>query len=90
MTETDDSLSIEKKLDSIVVRIEEIEKKINRVLEIMETDGKKMNEHIDFIETVYDRIKTPFNYVMDKVRWIAYSEDNVQQIVDSELKEKEN
>jgi hypothetical protein len=34
---------------------------------MLETDCKKMVEHIEFVETVYEKVKYPFNYVMNNV-----------------------
>jgi len=28
---------------------------------------KKMESHISFVDSVYDRVKTPFHYVLDSV-----------------------
>ena len=49
------------------VKIDILEKKVDRILELLESDCKKMRNHIDFVEHVYDNVKTPFNYVMDRV-----------------------
>jgi hypothetical protein len=31
-----------------------------------------MENHIEFVETIYDNIKMPFHYILDKVTPIAY------------------
>ena len=54
-----------------VERIDEIEKKLDRIIDLLEKDCKKMVDHIDFIETVYDNVKMPFYYVMDKVSLLS-------------------
>lgn len=41
--------------------------KLDKIIELLEKDCKKMVDHIDFVENVYDNIKMPFYYVMDKV-----------------------
>ena len=48
-----------------------IDKKMDKILEILEKDCKKMSEHIDFVENVYDHVKMPFYYVMDKVNYMV-------------------
>ena len=48
-----------------------IDKKMDKILEILEKDCKKMSEHIDFVENVYDNVKMPFYYVMDKVNYLV-------------------
>jgi len=50
---------------------ERIEKKLDRIIELLEKDCKKMVDHIDFVETVYDSVKMPFYYVMDKVSLLS-------------------
>ena len=54
----------------VVERLENLEKKMDKILELLETDCKKMSNHIDFVENVYENIKMPFNYLMDKVSYI--------------------
>jgi esterase/lipase len=58
-------------------RIAVIEQKLDRILELMENDCKKMRDHIDFVENVYDNVKTPFNYVMNSVNSIIYTNANL-------------
>lgn len=53
---TKTSLTINKRLD-----------KIEKRLVTLEASGLKMDNHINFIESVYEKIKLPFHYVMDKV-----------------------
>jgi hypothetical protein len=44
---------------------------MDKILEILEKDCKKMSNHIDFVENVYENIKTPFNYIMNKVGYLT-------------------
>jgi len=53
------------------LRVQRIEQKLDRIIELLEKDCKKMVDHIDFVETVYDNVKMPFYYVMDKVRLLS-------------------
>jgi len=50
--------------------------KIDKILELLEKDCKKMSDHIDFVETVYDNVKMPFYYVMDKVNYLVSNDNN--------------
>jgi hypothetical protein len=59
-----------------------IEKKLDKILEVLEKDCKKMNDHIDFVENVYDNVKMPFYYIMNKVNYLVSSEN--KNILDSE------
>ena len=67
---------VKKQLADIDNRLTLFDAKIDRILELVETDCKKMREHIDFVETVYDKVKSPFNYVMDRVSYFA-NNDNI-------------
>jgi len=49
------------------IKFHRIEQKLDKIVELLEKDCKKMVDHIDFVENVYDNIKMPFYYVMDKV-----------------------
>jgi len=60
------------------------ETKIDKILELLEKDCKKMSDHIDFVENVYDNVKMPFYYVMDKVNHFVYSQN--KNILDCENK----
>jgi hypothetical protein len=59
-----------------------MENKMDKILEILEKDCKKMNDHIDFVENVYDNVKMPFYYLMDKANYLV-SNDN-KTILDRE------
>ena len=59
-----------------------MDKKMDKILEILEKDCKKMSDHIDFVENVYDNVKMPFYYIMDKVNCLV-SSDN-KKILDCE------
>lgn len=61
--------------DFLKNKILELEKKIDKILELLETDCKKMSNHIDFVENVYDNVKMPFYYVMNKVNYLVSSEN---------------
>lgn len=52
-------------------RCERMETKMDKILELLEKDCKKMTDHIDFIENVYDNVKSPFYYLMDKVNSVS-------------------
>jgi hypothetical protein len=54
-------------MDLEEMKLDRIEKKLDKIVELLEKDCKKMVDHIDFVETVYDTVKMPFYYVMDKV-----------------------
>jgi archaellum component FlaC len=61
-------MSIMNKLDNIEKRLDSIETELKTI----QKSSKQMESHIEFVETVYDNIKTPFNFIMNKVAPIAY------------------
>ena len=67
--------TIMKILDSNMKRLDSnmniLDSKMDKILEILEKDCKKMTDHIDFIENVYDNVKSPFYYLMDKVNLLS-------------------
>ena len=54
-------------IKELEIKLNKIEQKLDKIIELLEKDCKKMVDHIDFVENVYDNIKMPFYYVMDKV-----------------------
>ena len=52
-----------------------MDKKMDKILELLEKDCKKMSDHIDFVENVYDNVKMPFYYVMDKVNYLVTNDN---------------
>jgi uncharacterized protein YaaN involved in tellurite resistance len=59
------------KIVTLESRCDRIEQKLDKILELLEKDCKKMTDHIDFIENVYDNVKSPFYYLMDKVNLLS-------------------
>ena len=64
------------KLVELEKRCERMETKMDKILELLEKDCKKMTDHIDFIENVYDNVKSPFYYLMDKVNSVSLLSTN--------------
>ena len=59
------------KITELENRCERMEQKMDKILDLLEKDCKKMTDHIDFIENVYDNVKSPFYYLMDKVNLLS-------------------
>ena len=65
MYEKEDNFSnILKKLDEIIQRLNKIEEDIS----YLKNGSDTMTQHISFIEHVYDTIKSPFYFIMNKVK----------------------
>jgi len=63
-------------ISNIKEELNAINKKLDKILEIMETDCKKMADHIDFIEKVYDNVKSPFHFIMNRISGLAPLENS--------------
>ena len=62
--------SIEKKTDIIENRLREIDDKLTELIILMndnKRDCEKMSSHIDFIDSVYEKLKTPIDYVCNRL-----------------------
>ena len=58
---------VKQEIAELKQKLNDLDMKINKIVDWIEQDGTKMSDHIDFVENVYDNVKMPFYYVMDKV-----------------------
>ena len=70
-------VEIKKQIGDLENTIFTMNHKIDRLLELLETDCKKMTNHIDFVENVYEKVKSPFTYIMDNVSTIIYAQKTI-------------
>ena len=67
---------IKTKIDLIENKIDRIENKLDKllkdfeILNELEPQCKKMSEHIDFVENVYDKVKSPMYFILNKISQI--------------------
>ncbi len=57
----------------ILQQLKEISSRLTLIeekLEHIKKGNDNMNEHIDFVENVYNTVKSPFYYIMSKVKRI--------------------
>ena len=71
---------IKSKLDSLEYKLIDLEIKLNKITELLENDVapncNKMSTHIDFVDKVYDTVKSPLNYMCNKVNGLSGNENN--------------
>lgn len=71
---------IKNKLDSLEYKLIDLEVKLNKILELLENDVapncNKMSTHIDFIDKVYDTVKSPLNFMCNKVNILSGNQNN--------------
>lgn len=69
---------IKYKLDSLEYKLIDLEVKLNKIIDLLERDitpnCNKMSSHIDFIDTVYDTVKSPLNFMCNKVNLLSGKE----------------
>ena len=74
------------KLDKLEKSHLDLEKKINEIIK----NTKRMEDHINFVEKTYDKVKTPFHYLMDKINLLSFSPFRKSEITHSEKEKLEN
>ena len=71
---------VKSKLDSLEYKLIDLEIKLNKIIELLENDVapncNKMSTHIDFIDKVYDTVKSPLNFMCNKVNVLSGNENN--------------
>ena len=73
MTSSSDNYAdLSNKLEIITQKLEQLETKLEKLENIYE-NTKRMDEHITFVESTYDSVKTPFHYLMNKVKILSYN-----------------
>lgn len=61
---------IDDRVSDIDDRVSMVEEKIDKILEILagiDQNCDKMSNHINFVESIYEQIKRPFHFVMNRV-----------------------
>ena len=57
-------------MDKILEKLISIESDINEMkkdISNIKKDNNKMSNHIDFVDSIYDKIKSPFHYILNSV-----------------------
>jgi len=71
---------IKSKLNSLEYKLIDLEVKLNKIIELIENDVapncNKMSSHIDFIDKVYDTVKSPLNFMCNKVNLLSGNQNN--------------
>ena len=68
--------TINDKINDLDITMNTINEKLDKLLaqfESQSTDCKKMSDHIDFVETIYEKVKHPFNYIINAVSTSNYA-----------------
>ena len=76
----DNTLYTIREEDETQLRLQRIEEKLDKLITIIEKnteDCEKMSEHIDFVENVYSNLKSPLEYMRNK---LGYKNEKLPQI----------
>jgi len=72
---------IKYKLDSLEYKLIDLEVKLNKIIDLLERDitpnCNKMSSHIDFIDTVYDTVKSPLNFMCNKINILSGNDNSL-------------
>lgn len=80
-------------LELVLQKLEELENShlnLERKVDEIHKNTKRMEDHIDFVEKTYDKVKTPFHYLMDKVSLLSFSPFRKSEITQNEKEKLEN
>ena len=80
-------------LELVLQKLEQLENShlnLERKVDEIHKNTKHMEDHIDFVEKTYDKVKTPFHYLMDKVSLLSFSPFRKSEITQSEKEKLEN
>jgi len=81
-------------LELVLQKLEELENShlnLERKVDEIHKNTKRMEDHINFVENTYDKVKTPFHYLMDKVSLLSFSPFRKYEITQNEkLENKES
>lgn len=67
------SVKLDQRLEKLEQRLEKLEQSSVNIIQ----SSAKMSNHIDFVESIYERIKAPFHYVLDKVSEARFTNDSL-------------
>ena len=69
---------IKSKLSCLEEKINDLDDKLSDILILLERDVKpncnKMSSHIDFVDKVYETVKSPLNFMCNKVNVLSGKE----------------
>jgi len=80
-------------LELVLQKLEELENShinLERKVDEIHKNTKRMEDHINFVENTYDKVKTPFHYLMDKVNLLSFSPFRKSEITQNEKEKLKN
>ena len=68
--------SLDRKINSLDRKLDSLDRKLDLLIKHIEgvqNDTKRMDSHITFVEGVYDSVKSPFHFIMNKISMVRYT-----------------
>ena len=67
--------NLEKKIDSLEKKMDKLDSKLDTIYDLISNNivnsCNKMNNHINFIENVYETIKMPMFFIVNKIKYLS-------------------
>lgn len=73
------NLESNEKINVILEKLELIESKLDNLIEQnkkISKETQRMDSHVTFVEGVYDMVKSPFHFMMNRINKISYLTNN--------------
>lgn len=61
-------------ISALNAKLETLEKNILEKLEKISAETEKMDQHVEFVQGIYEKIKSPFHYAMNKISVLSGSQ----------------
>lgn len=67
--------NLENKIDNLEKKLDNLETKLDKIYDLITNNivnsCNKMNNHINFIENVYETIKMPMFFIVNKIKYLS-------------------
>ena len=82
------NLESNEKINVILKKLELIESKLDNLIEQnkkISKETQRMDSHVTFVEGVYDTVKSPFHFMMNRINNISYLTNSNNNVTPTNL-----
>tara|TARA_Y100000816_G_C25911129_1_gene475193 strand:+ start:209 stop:487 length:279 start_codon:yes stop_codon:yes gene_type:complete len=82
------NLESNEKINVILKKLELIESKLDNLIEQnkkISKETQRMDSHVTFVEGVYDTVKSPFHFMMNRINKISYLTNSNNNVTPTNL-----
>lgn len=54
-------------IKQLELKLEAMEKNVSEKLDKISKETEKMDQHVEFVQAIYEKIKSPFHFAMNKI-----------------------